>query len=673
MLQLPQPTSKRFRSAALNKVVGVYHRLRKRSPDIDLEVTRQLLMRFERENIASAEDLLLLEGALKALRGLGISQEAILTAVALFVPEHYRRVAKLAKDASAIQSFGHFVVTSAVEGSAASPLFHDEYYLEQASRHLGAPVLADEPAFLHWLRHGIAHRIVPTPIFNEEYYLETYPDVAAAQLWGFEHFVTYGVIESRRPNAFPIIRVAHDAGEEFSPRLPEFYRAMLKAMPDDGRQSLLTRFAQQQSKFLESGTAAAIFAKAAAHEPLIGGPGDYPDSYFPPFNDRLYFYAREVQKRLPLKSYDSVICVPWIRMGGSDLVSAHIAQSLKRLKPTSRILVLLTETSHLERPEWFPRSADIVGISDLVKELSQDEAERLLLCIFIGVGPQQVFNINSPQCWSVFRRYGRQLSKEMDLFGCLFCWDYRADGVKFGYAVDYFAETIDCLKAVITDNDRFRQDLISQYNLPSIVSERIVSLCMPTRIRFSMETVAEVQVEHNQPNARPMVLWAGRLDRQKRFDLVLKIAEQMPHIDFHCWGSAVLDAPEDYAAKPPNVIMHPPFKSVEDLPLTSADVWLYTSAWDGMPNMIVELSTAGMAVVASAVGGIPELIRLDTGWPIAEVDSVDAYVAALEDALARPDERIARARKLQDLARSRHNAKAFDARLSALLRSESAQ
>ena len=63
-----------------------------------------------------------------------------------------------------------------------------------------------------------------------------------------------------------------------------------------------------------------------------------------------------------------------------------------------------------------------------------------------------------------------------------------------------------------------------------------------------------------------------------------------------------------------------------------------------MPTILIEIAMRGMAVVASQVGGIPELIDEATGWPVRAVEDVDAYVAALRAALAGPVLRIARAR-----------------------------
>jgi glycosyltransferase involved in cell wall biosynthesis len=78
----------------------------------------------------------------------------------------------------------------------------------------------------------------------------------------------------------------------------------------------------------------------------------------------------------------------------------------------------------------------------------------------------------------------------------------------------------------------------------------------------------------------------------------------------------------------------------------------------------------GLPVVASAVGGVPELINSDTGWPIESTDGIEAYVAALCETIENPQLGVKKAFNLQQLAKSRHCQKNFDADLQRVLSQE---
>src|SRR6185436_15929844 len=69
---------------------------------------------------------------------------------------------------------------------------------------------------------------------------------------------------------------------------------------------------------------------------------------------------------------------------------------------------------------------------------------------------------------------------------------------------------------------------------------------------------------------------------------------------------------------------------------------------DGLPNVLAEAQSQGLACVATRVSAIPELIREDTGVLVNEADTV-AFTAALEALIRSP----ARRRALGDAAQAR--------------------
>jgi glycosyltransferase involved in cell wall biosynthesis len=60
---------------------------------------------------------------------------------------------------------------------------------------------------------------------------------------------------------------------------------------------------------------------------------------------------------------------------------------------------------------------------------------------------------------------------------------------------------------------------------------------------------------------------------------------------------------------------------------------------DGLPNVIVEAASQGMAVVSTTVSGVPELIADGVNGRLVAPEDADALAAALAGMIARPDER----------------------------------
>jgi glycosyltransferase involved in cell wall biosynthesis len=136
---------------------------------------------------------------------------------------------------------------------------------------------------------------------------------------------------------------------------------------------------------------------------------------------------------------------------------------------------------------------------------------------------------------------------------------------------------------------------------------------------------------------QPLVLSVGRLHPQKGYDVLIAAAAR--------WGVrkpsplvAVAGTGPDYlrlaalasSARSPVVLLG----HRDDVPdlLEAADAAVVTSRWEARQLFAQEALRAGVPLVATAVGGLPELVG-DAAVlvPPGDVDAVDAAVAALLD------------------------------------------
>ena len=71
--------------------------------------------------------------------------------------------------------------------------------------------------------------------------------------------------------------------------------------------------------------------------------------------------------------------------------------------------------------------------------------------------------------------------------------------------------------------------------------------------------------------------------------------------------------------------------------LNCSDVFLLTSAHEGMPNVIMEAMLAGLPVVATRVGGVPDLIEDGVHGYLHDIGDIAGMARSLERLLADPD------------------------------------
>ena len=83
--------------------------------------------------------------------------------------------------------------------------------------------------------------------------------------------------------------------------------------------------------------------------------------------------------------------------------------------------------------------------------------------------------------------------------------------------------------------------------------------------------------------------------------------------------------------------------------LAESDVFVLPSRSEACPNGVLEAMAAGLPIVASRVGGIPELVVADATGILVEPDHPDALATAVVNVLEHPE----RARALGTAARVR--------------------
>jgi glycosyltransferase involved in cell wall biosynthesis len=93
-----------------------------------------------------------------------------------------------------LQPLTHYVSYGDIEGRRPSLMFDPHWY--RTRYNLGEA----EGALAHYLANRTSCQFAPISEFDVEYYARSYPDVAAAGIDPFEHFVLYGYREGRSPS-----------------------------------------------------------------------------------------------------------------------------------------------------------------------------------------------------------------------------------------------------------------------------------------------------------------------------------------------------------------------------------------------------------------------------------------------------------------------------------------
>jgi len=294
--------------------------------------------------------------------------------------------------------------------------------------------------------------------------------------------------------------------------------------------------------------------------------------------------------------------------------------------------------------------------------LSGRERQKLLMEFIRSLSPATIFNVNSLLFWDMMGPFGKALSCSSRLYAYLFCSDKNVYGDWTGYPVKQFYRYFDIYSAVITDSHSLAADLKGRFQIPPTMEGKLVTLETPVT-----DTPRLAVAPTPASGRRPQVFWAGRFDRQKRVDIVFQLASRLPEFIFRLWGEPLLDRDFNKLEKPPNVVLEGVYRDLADLPLEECDLWLYTSAWDGVPNVLVEIAARGIPLIGSLVGGTGEILREGLAWPIAEVEDLQSYEIAIHAIAQDPAGARERAGRLRDYVLNRRTVDAYRDALKTML------
>jgi len=194
------------------------------------------------------------------------------------------------------------------------------------------------------------------------------------------------------------------------------------------------------------------------------------------------------------------------------------------------------------------------------------------------------------------------------------------------------------------------------HSLGARVPVRVVRNGIEVRRRADPDRCAEVRRRFDLPDAGPIVGTVAVLRSQKRLDLWLEAArrvlEHLPASRFLVVGDGPLRGDLEALGEKLGIAGRLHFAGLqEDVQpfLDVLDVFLMSSEFEGLPLALLEAMASGVPVVATSVGGIPEVIVPPGEGLLVPFGDVAGLAAAVVDLLRDTERR----RKLGAAGRAR--------------------
>lgn len=442
------------------------------------------------------------------------------------------------------------------------------------------------------------------------------------------------------------LKHGRDAGEVADPAQGiEKMAVMLGLQPAEVVDELVATRTDMMER-LRTGKLGEMFAKAAEVEPLVGAAWvEATKTNLLPLRGRAVvgqvaaIHACQTQAGFRRARVVVVTDRP-PKNGGRGPVS-HLAHGLSLTVAPDEVVVIYTDEAGAAPPGLLPAQVRQVDFATAARRLPAEHQEQALVSLLRSFQADAVVNVESDVFYAALTPYGKAMAASERIFLHFLCDEQRPPGHWDGSSMKWFYAAYDYAAGFIADSDHLRDRLTDTYQLSQAQRERIHVLRTP------VEPLPE-RTPHAAPDgSRPRVdYWAGGWERRRRLDIALDVAGRMPDVDFVFHGSPadrrlLRDLPE-------NVLVEDEFTLVRDLDLSQTAAWLYTSAWDGVPGVLLEVAMTEVPIVGSLVGGVGEVLCDQDSWPIADWEDAQAYEKGLRQVLSDPAGSRRRSRALRE-------------------------
>ena len=380
-----------------------------------------------------------------------------------------------------------------------------------------------------------------------------------------------------------------------------------------------------------------------------------------------YFRACEQLANL---TFSHVFLLPFLTTGGADLYVLAVLHALTRAEPSARILLMFGQRN--DRHQWLeklPPQATFMDIPALESSLDDAAIRLVALRLIQACAPRaKIFLKACEFSMEFFKRFNVVLKENACFY--FYFGDRRTymGGLTMtcGYNFDFLSECGQQLAGVIMDCASLITDEASHLDSMADRMHAIYAPVEPSRRRRDYRS---------KPMVR-RILWASRLDSQKRPSVLraigLLLERSKLDVTVDVYGSAVLGSFDtDILRATPHLDYKGGFTDFSALLPWEYDAFLYTSAYDGMPNVVLEAMSAGLVVMAPNVGGIGEAVTPERGF-LVEDDGDDeklarAYVERIAQLYSNDCDLAAMSAAAIELIATRHSRDEFERKVATVV------
>lgn len=309
----------------------------------------------------------------------------------------------------------------------------------------------------------------------------------------------------------------------------------------------------------------------------------------------------------------AVFVIPWLTFGGAEKVNLEILEALQ--KDNWEVLIVTTKE---RKNEWEPHFRKYTNKILNIEKLPRKLHTYILLEVVKRYKAQVLFISNSFSGYMATPHLHEYINI-VDLV-------HGEGGVNDDGGAAKFSSTFDqYIDKRIVISDRLKELYINDYKInPNKINVIRNGIDITETINEAEDGVLPTLIKKINTNSKKIV-WVGRLSEEKQPLKVIEFAKKMKDYQFIIVGDGELydDVLKDSMSIPNVILLGKLENKIVKKVISSSDVLIMTSKYEGLPVVILEALALSKPVVSTNVGAIKEIIKDGTNGYLINPENID--------------------------------------------------